>query len=308
MSDVIVFGPTGKVASTAAITAQEHGATVWLAMRDPLKPIPGLTPEREQQGGFKRVQADLTKPDTVAAAVTAAGAKRAFIYVAPGSRDHMRSALTSLKTAGIEFVVFLSSYTISSQVELRDVPPSEAIAYIHAQVELSLDEVFGPENYVAVRPGGFATNILAFKDGIAAGEVKTFGSSLHLDGITPGDMGRVSGTILVQGPKNGQRKVYLYGPRIMSQGDAIQIVGKVLGKDVKLTKLSQQEQLDQFLTSGMPKRFADYMVKILAAAEEGDQIARTEYETGVQNVQLYTGRPSVRFEDWAESNKELFRS
>jgi nucleoside-diphosphate-sugar epimerase len=305
MSTVIVFGPTGKVASVAAATAQEHGATVWLAMRDPQKSIPGLTSRHEQGSGFKRVQADLTKPDTVSAAVKASGAKRAFIYVAIGSPGHMRSTVTALKSAGIEFVVLLSSYTISG--ELRGVPPSDLIAYSHAQVEINLDEVFGSENYVAVRPGGFATNMLRFKDGINAGEVKIFGSSFQLDGITPTDMGRVIGTILVQGPKNGQHKVYLYGPQVMSQGDAIQTVGKVLGKDVKLTDISQQEGLDQFLQNGVPKPFADYMIRVLAAAAE-EQKSRTDYETGVENVRLYTGKPSMRFQEWVELNKDLFSS
>ncbi|KAH8698929.1 hypothetical protein BGW36DRAFT_152852 [Talaromyces proteolyticus] len=305
MSTVIVFGPTGSVASVAAATAQKHGATVVLAMRNPQKPIPGLTPEREQELGFKRVKADLTDPDSVAAAVAGSGAKRAFIYLAVGSPDHMRSTLTALKSAGIEFVVFLSSYTIGG--ELRDVPPTELIAYSHAQVEISLDEVFGEENYVALRPGTFATNILRFKDGINAGEVKIFGSHFQLDGITPGDMGEVGGTILVQGPKNGQRKVYLYGPQVVTQGDAIQTAGKILGKDVKITGLSKQEGLDQFLQNGIPKPYADYMIRVLAAPDE-HQIVRSNYEIGVENVQLYTGKPSMRFEEWVGLNKELFSS
>lgn len=119
-------------------------------MRDPQKPIPGLTSEREREGGYERAQADLTKTDSVAAAVKAAGAKRAFIYLAHPSPDHMRSTLTALKSAGIEFVVFLSSYTIPG--EPRDVLPSELIPYIQAQVEITLDEVFGRDGYVAVRP------------------------------------------------------------------------------------------------------------------------------------------------------------
>lgn len=305
MSTVIVFGATGSVGSITALTAQEHGATVWLAVRDPQKPIPGLTPEREQEGGFKRVQADLTDPDTVAAAVKTSGAKRAFIYSARASPDHMRSTLTSLKSAGIEFVVFLSSYTISK--ELRSITPNELIGYSHAQVEINLDEVFGSENYVAVRPGGFSTNILQYKNGINAGEVKIFGPEFQLDGITPIDMGRVSGTILVQGPKNGQQKVYLYGPQMLSHWEAVQIVGKVLGKDVKLKILTQQEGLDSFLQNGVPKPFADYMIRILSSSGKEEPI-RPDYEIGVENVRLYTGKPSMGFQEWVELNKELFSS
>ena len=55
MATVIVFGPTGNIASVAARTAQQHGAKVWLAMRDPSKAIPGLTAEAEQAGNYSRV-------------------------------------------------------------------------------------------------------------------------------------------------------------------------------------------------------------------------------------------------------------
>ncbi|KAJ5251127.1 hypothetical protein N7489_001537 [Penicillium chrysogenum] len=303
MSTVVVFGPTGNIGSVAARTAQEHGAKVVLAMRDPKKPIPGLSSEQEQAGGFKRIQADLTDPDSVAAAVKESGAKRAFIYLAFGSSDHMKATLEALKSAGIEFVVFLSSYTISD--EARDVEPSDIIPYIHAQVEINLDEIFEPENYVAVRPGGFATNMLRNKSEIAAGEVKLYTPNFKLDCVTPVDMGRVSGTILVQGPKNGQQKVYVYGPQIISMSDAIHVIAKVLGKNVKITSINAEEALEQHLSYGLPKPLAEYMIRRFGGDDNGN-VPRARYEEGVQNVQLYTGGPSTGFEKWVATNKDLF--
>ncbi|KAJ5871907.1 uncharacterized protein N7529_004260 [Penicillium soppii] len=303
MSSVIVFGPTGGVASVAALTAREHGAKVFLAMRDTQKQIPGLSTELEQQGGFERIQADLANPDSVAAAVKASGAKRAFTYLAFGAPDHMRATFTAMKSAGIEFVVFLSSYTIAG--DPKDVTPAELIAYLHAQAEIVLDEVFGDENYVALRPGGFATNLLRYKKGIAAGEVRIWAPDFQFDCITPGDMGRVGGTILVQGPKNGQKKVYLYGPRLIPQGDAIVTIGKLVGKDVKLTIIDEEEALEQSLAHGFPKPLAEYMIQTFASTSN-EVTERAHYQVGVDNVELYTGKPSTKFEDWVEANKELF--
>ena len=191
----------------AAQTAAEHGAKVALAMRDPNKAIPGLTKEKEESGSFTRIQADLLNPDTVAEAVKSSGAKRAFIYLAHGGSDHMKATIEAMKAAGIEFVVFLSSFTVHTDKPLRDIPPSDIIDYIHAQVEANLDDVFGPEHYVAVRPGAFATNLLRDKKGILAGEVPLYGGQWKQDWTSAVDMGRVSGTILVNGPKNGQKKV-----------------------------------------------------------------------------------------------------
>ncbi|KGO42116.1 hypothetical protein PEX1_077130 [Penicillium expansum] len=303
MSSVIVFGPTGGVASVAALTARENGAKVFLAMRDTQKQIPGLSTEQEQEGGFERIQADLTNPDSVAAAVKASGAKRAFTYVAFGTSDHMRATFTAMKSAGIEFVVFLSSYTIAG--EPKDVAPADIIPYIHAQVEVSLDEIFGLENYVALRPGGFITNLLRFKKGIEAGEVRIWAPGFQFDCITPGDIGRVGGTILVQGPKNGQKKVYLYGPRVIAQGDAIVAIGKIIGKDVKLTLIDEEEALGQFIAGGIPKPFGEYMIR-KSASTSNELTDRAYYQTGVENVELYTGKASTKFEDWVEANKGLF--
>ncbi|KAJ5494555.1 hypothetical protein N7463_010642 [Penicillium fimorum] len=304
MSTVIVFGPTGNIGSVAARSAQEHGANVVLAMRDPKKTIPGLSSDQEQAGGFKRIQADMTDADSVAAAVTKSNAKRAFIYATFGSPDHMKSTLEALKSAGIEFVVFLSSYTVSG--DAKDVvDPSDMIPYIHAQVEINLDEVFGPENYVAVRPGGFATNLLRYKSDIAVGEVKLYAPNFMLDCVTPIDMGRVSGTLLAQGPKNGQRKVYVYGPQVISTSDAIHTIAKVLGKNVNITTINAEEALEQDIRHGLPKPLAQYMIRRFGNDEE-DNIPRTHYDNGVQNVQLYTGAPSTGFEEWVATNKDLF--
>ncbi|KAJ5457309.1 hypothetical protein N7530_012583 [Penicillium desertorum] len=303
MSTVIVFGPTGNIGSVAARTAHEHGAKVVLAMRDPKKPIPGLSSEQEQTGGFKRMQADLTDPGSVAAAVNESRAKRAFIYLAFGSSDNMKSTLEALKSAGIEFVVFLSSYTVSG--EARDVDPSDIIPYVHAQVEINLDGIFGPENYVAVRPGGFATNMLRNKSDIAAGEVKLYTPNFELDCVTPIDMGRVSGTILAQGPKNGQRKVYVYGPQVISMSDAIHTIAKVLGKNVRITTINAEEALEQHLGYGLPKPLAEYMIRRFGTDDNGN-VPRAHYEEGVQNVQLYTGATSTGFEKWVATNKDLF--
>lgn len=307
---VIVFGPTGNIASVAARTARSHGAKVILAMRDPSKSISGLTQEEEQRGGYQRVQSDLTKPETLTAAVTSSGATRAFIYLAHSAKDHMKSSLEALKSAGIEFVVFLSSYTIGPfNGEARNVPASEIIPYIHAQVEINLDQVFGQAKYVAVRPGGFATNLLRYKNGISKGEVSLHGGDFKMDYITPIDMGRVSGTILATqtGPKNGQGKVYLFGPQVLPLKNAIVKVGEVLGKDVKITKTDAEEARKQFEANHVPKPLAEYMLRRFGEVQD-EKVERPDYEEGVENVRVYTSKPATTLEEWVSDNKELFNT
>lgn len=242
MATVIVFGPTGNNGSVAAQVAHQKGAKVWLAMRDISKAIPGLTPAAEKAGNYTRVYADLSKPDTVAAAVKTAGATRAFIYVAQGTPDFMKGTAEAIKATGVEFVVLLSSYTIGD-TQPADVQPSEIIPYTHSRLEVTLDKVFGPARYIAVRAGGFATNLLQQKEGIRAGEVKMYAPRFKIDCITPVDIGGVIGTILAKGPRDRQREVFVYSPQILSQKQALEIIGKVLRKEFKVTAISAEEAL-----------------------------------------------------------------
>lgn len=311
MATVIVFGPTGNIGSVAARTAQEHGAKVVLAMRDTKKKIPGLSEEEESKGGYQRVTADVTKPDTVAEAIKSTGATRAFMYIAFGTSDHMKATFQSLKDSGIEFVVFLSSSTI--QIEKSDIPQQEIISWFHAQAELSLDAVYGEENYVAVRPGRFITNLVQYKQGINDGEVKMFGSNMKMDSTTPTDMGRVSGSILAAGQsKDGQRKVYVYGPQIKSMGETIKAVGKALGKDVKITEISAEEGLQQSIAQGTPPPIAKYINDLLSSGPDADQELgekgeeRELYKTGVKNIELYSGKKATSIEEWVKANKSVF--
>lgn len=302
MSTVIVFGPTGNIGSVVAKTAHGLGGKVVLAMRNPTKAIPGLSVQEEKAGSYERVKADLTDAESVTAAVKATSATRAFIYLAM-SGDGLRLTLEALKVAGIQFVVFLSSYTVVG--DPREIPPSELIPFVHAQIEISLQETFGSDNFVAIRPGGFATNLLRFKDSINAGKVNLYGGEFQLDAITSRDMGEVSGTILVHGSKAGQQHVYLYGPQIISQKSAIETIGEAMSKSVVVSEATPQEGLDQFLQAGIPPPVADYMIRKLGDISSANN-ERTDLEQGVENVQLYLGRPATKFEDWVEANKGSF--
>ncbi|KAK4138394.1 NAD(P)-binding protein [Trichocladium antarcticum] len=295
-SKVIVFGPTGKVGSATAITAQQHGAKVFLAMRDTQKPIPGLTSAQEQAGGFERVQADLTKPDTISAAVAQTGAKHAF---------------TSLKAAGIDFVVFLSSLTVTG--ELARIPPSESIPWLHAQGEIALADVFGTDGYAAVRPGLFASNLLQLRDQIAAGAtVRISAPGARCDYISPEDIRAVSGALLAKGPsaldagKAEKNAIYLCGPQRISQADAVVLIGKAIGKDVKVEDFAtEQDAVDGIMRGlGMPEVAARYLVGVMHGMCQHDGLfATVNFEEAVANVERYGGKPATDIHAWIAANK-----
>ncbi|MCJ1443780.1 MAG: hypothetical protein MMC23_004280 [Stictis urceolatum] len=307
-SKVIVFGPTGAVGSAAAQTASELGAQVVLAMRDTSKSIPGLDADEEKQANYQRVWADLTKPDTVRDAVTSTGAKRAFIYFAHGASDYMKSSIEALKAAGIELVVFLSSFTV--QGKLESVPPEEIISYFHAKVEIHLTNIFGAENYVALRPGSFASNTSQYKSGIKGGEVKMFTPDIKVDGISPEDIGRVGGTVLANGtPKDGNNRIYLYGPELLSQRTTVEIIAKVLGKSVKIGTADEEEALRQMLEErSVPEPVARYILEKEKKSKSQPSLmfGHDFDQADFGNIQKYTGKKPTTFEEWVSVNKDVF--
>ena len=117
-SPVLVFGPTGAVGSAVAVEARKRGAKVGLAMRDTSKKIQGIE-EEGNKDSYIRVQADLSKPDTIDHAVKVSGAKSAFVYVVHQAQDSMRSSFEALKSAGVSYVVLLST------LKVTDPPSSE---------------------------------------------------------------------------------------------------------------------------------------------------------------------------------------
>lgn len=305
---VIVFGPTGNIGAYAARTAQELGAKVYLAMRDTSKSIRGLSSEQEKAGGYERIQADLTQPDSVADAVRKTGARRAFIYAAHAASNHMKETIQALKDAGIEFVVFLSSYTVNEPLD--SYPPSDIIPYIHAQVEINLEQIYGSGNYVAVRPGGFATNTLSWKGGINASELKLYHPEARFDYIAPIDMGRVSGTILAEGKtRDGQKAPVLFGPQMLQQKQAVEIIGKALGKDVKIQPVYEQsEGAELYKQSGVPPPLAEYIAAKFNDVSKGDDAGKDpeRYAKGVANIENLSGKPATSFQQFVEDNKDLY--
>ena len=308
----IVFGPTGRVGSACAHAARERGATVILAMRNPQKAVPGQHQGTTEGVAFEKiVQADLTQPDTVRAALAGTGATRAFIYMVFGTPDNMRSTLTALKSAGIEFVVFLSSDSIKGDV--RSVPPSEPIAWTHAQVEINLAQIFGSEGFVAVRPTYFASNAFFWKSTIINdGEVRTAYPDAEFDWISPADIGRVCGSLLAGTAGGTHEIVRVSGPGILSQRDAASAIGTVLGKNIKVVQLDEEQGVAAWVkNNGMPELIAKHLVDVLrlrSLGEGSDRFSGPLYEEAVSNIRKYSGREPTNFPAWVEENKHEFHT
>lgn len=296
MATVIIFGPTGSVASVIARTAHEKGCNVVLAMRDTQKEVPGLVAGTESS--FKRVQADLKNAESVTAAVKESGATRAFMYAINGT-DHMRSTIEAMKAAGIELVVFVSTCSVLG--DARDVPADDYVPYFHAQIEVSLEDVFGPASYVTLRPSRFSTAFAEYRKDIKAGHVKLYAPEYAMDYISPADIGRVGGSILANGMRNGENRVFLFGPNQVTLREGVEFIAKTLGQTIQISTKTEAEVVDGIIKRGIPKDKAEYFLG-RAAIRPADDL----YNQNVGNVLSYSGVPATTLQEWVLENKANF--
>ncbi|CAA9959756.1 hypothetical protein CFE70_003197 [Pyrenophora teres f. teres 0-1] len=301
-SPILVFGPTGAVGRATAIEAHRRGAKVYLAMRDTTKELKGIK-EEGNEDRFIRVQADLTKPETIKKAVKTSGAKKAFVYIVFESKDHMRSAFEALKEAGVTYVVLLSSFTV------QDPPNSEAnrknmIGAIHAEAEVALQES-GLE-YTAVRPAYFNSNVFWEHQEIKKGEAELLYPNVRFDYLAPSDIGIVCGSLLAEPrfQKEAGSSFYLCGPDVMTQHEAMETIGKALGKELKIKEVDKERWFQKL--EHMPRPLLEGLSKDLKESDEGKDVYGRIHEQAVKNFRKYAEREPTKLEDWIKEHKAAF--
>jgi uncharacterized protein YbjT (DUF2867 family) len=301
--NVIVFGATGAVGSSASREAHRRGASVHLAMRNTSKPIPNIDTSAP---GYTRIQADLSDPSSLTHAVQQSRATAAFVYTVFFSQDHMASAFAALKAAGISYVVLLSSFSVRGAAH-EEANKDNFIAAVHAQPEAAL--AASGLAYTAVRPAYFNTNLLWNQAQIRNGTAELLYPEVKHDFIAPEDIGAVCGAILAeprfQKQDAGQR-VYLCGPELMTQRRAQEIIGETIGREIKIKELSEDEWKEKLKGMHMPEPAAEALLKGLRKSHEGADVYKDVFEEGSANVRKYKEKEAMTFREWVEAHKELF--
>lgn len=308
--NVIVFGPTGAVGGATAREAGKRGAKVWLAMRDTNKVVDGVTADQERDGKFVRVKADLSDPETVKQAVQLSGAKAAFVYLVHGPGG-VKGALQAMKEAGIEYVVFLSSFTLPEGTSIREISPEALIPYVHAEAEIALEDI--SMAHTALRPGSFASNAfnMSWDGSKTPCEAYAFSEGKRtVDNIVPTDIGRVAGAVLVDRPSTSSKEIiYLYGPTLISELEACKIIKDVFSKEVKVVQQTPEEWTERLKATGFPPPLVDYLARA-AQSKSGYGENGTDLYSGsipaqaAANIKKYSGYEPTSFEDFVKSYRD----
>ncbi|WP_028936684.1 NAD(P)H-binding protein [Pseudonocardia spinosispora] len=274
---ILVTGATGNVGGAVLRQLLDAGERVRAVTRNPATAT--------LPSGADVVGGDLLEPRSLCEAFT--GVERVFLFPSP---ETAAEVVTLAAANGVRRVVLLSS---SSVVQGDDNPISRR----HSTVEDALrDSGLGT---TFVRPGGFATNTLAWAPSIRAESVvrAPFArSSTNL--IHEADIAAVAVAALLEDGHDGAA-YELNGAGALTQVEQANLIGEAIGRQVRFEELTRQEGLAQ-LTGRVPEAIAHTILDQRQAS-----IGTTE--APLPGVEQVTGRPPRTFARWAQDHAADFR-
>ncbi len=231
---------------------------------------------------------DFDKPQTLPAALQ--GVDGMFLVTFETQQDI--NALEAARRAGVTHVVKLSTLEASN--------PVIRIGQWHRERE-QLIEASGLE-WTFLRPGMFMTNTVEwFADSIKQqGAVYFPGGKGKVAPVDPRDVAAVATIALTQPGHTGQA-YELTGPELVSIGEMVQIIGRVLGKPLKYTSIPPLAAKLWMLKSGMDQVLVNALMEMLAALRKNQGAIVTD------TVAQVTGRPARTFEAWCREHIAAFR-
>jgi uncharacterized protein YbjT (DUF2867 family) len=273
---IAITTPTGNIGRKLVTLLLDDGShELVLLARHPEKLA------EEQGRGARVVACDLADPAQVVRATE--GVDSLFWVNPPDMRAEdytayytglARNATEAVRANGIHNVVLISS--VGAHLG-QGVGPVNALR----QVEEILSEA--ADNLTILRPTFFMENFLVSAAAIAEHNhvflpVK---AETRLSMVATEDIARAAASALTQ-PAEGIRIRPIHGPKDYSFGEAAEIIGEVLGQDVKLVTITPDQAIEALTTMGATRHVAETMVELYRALDSGhlkDDHPRTEQTT-----------------------------
>ncbi|AEV87221.1 NmrA family transcriptional regulator [Actinoplanes sp. SE50] len=266
---IVVTGATGNVGRPLVATLTEGGARVRAVSR-----------------AAPRWPADLADPPSLRPAL--AGAEAFFLLVS-GAGAHLDgpTILDEVKAAGVRRVVLLSSQGAAAR-------PA------HAPLRALEETVRGSGlEWTVLRPGGFASNALAWAESIRARrEARAPFGDVGLPLVDPRDIAGVAAAALTD-PAHAGRVYELTGPELSTPRQRAARIGQALGEAVRFVEQTVDEARAQML-GFMPAPVVDGTLAILGAPTAAEQRITPD-------VERVLGRPAGTFGGWADRNRHAFQ-
>jgi uncharacterized protein YbjT (DUF2867 family) len=274
----LVTGSSGNVGGEVVGALLDAGETVRALTRGQ-HPV-ALPSEVETVPG------DLDQPQTLSKALD--GARGVFLL--PGYQD-MPGVLAEIQRAGVERVVLLSGSSAASGDE------SNAVTAYMIRSEAAVTQSGVP--WTILRSFGLMSNALRWLPQLAAGDVvhEPF-ASVPVAMIDPQDIGAIAAAALRTARQEGHTYT-LSGPEPLLPADRLRILGKVLGRELRLDAQPNDEARAQ-MTAEMPAEYVDafFDFYVHGTLDESNPLP---------TVLELLGRSPRTFAEWAATHADAFR-
>ena len=275
---ILVAGATGNVGGELVRVLADAGEDVRALSR---RSSPRRMPE-----GVEGVIGDLDRPESLAEAMGGVGG----VFLLSGYKD-MPGLLAEIRRAGVGRVVLLSG----SSAEDGDM--GNAISRYMILSEAAVRESGVP--WTVLRPSGFMSNALRWAPQLRAGDVVLAPfAGVRVAAIDPHDIAAVAAGALTSAEHEG-RTYRLSGPEPLLPAEQVQVLGAVLGRDLRFEGQSDAEARAE-MESVMPTEYVDAFFSFYA---EGTLDESKVYPT----VEDLMGRKPRTFEQLAIAHAGAFR-
>ncbi len=283
---ILVIGATGNIGSAATQQLVSKGADVRVLARDTAKARAVLGPK------VQVVQGDLSRPDTVAAAM--AGAEKLFL-VTPLHLDQIAmksTAIQAAKKAGVKHIVMSTGIGAAPDAGVE-------IGRWHGknQEEVKATGIA----YTFLQPTFFMQNMLMFADAIRAqGAFYLPLGDSKVSWVDARDIAEV-GVVALTGAGHENKEYPITGGEAINCAGMAQTISGVLGKTVNYVDVPLAAAKEGMTAAGMPEKLADMMNELYALGPAGHlaYVADT--------VERVTGHPPRSFRQFVENHAAAFK-
>jgi uncharacterized protein YbjT (DUF2867 family) len=282
---ILLTGATGNIGRELAWELSRAGAAFRVLIRDASR-AEGLPEHAERRVG------DLGIPATLGRAFE--GADKLFLLTQGTGVEHAANALAAAKMAGVNHIVFVSSYSVLGA-------PRPAMAHWHHAREELLRASGIP--ITILRPSGFMTNVLDWLPTILEGGyvIDPVGPGRYAP-IDPADIAAVAALALNTEDHRG--KAYaLTGGEAFTVAEQVHILRQISGRDIEVRAArTPSEVVRSRVPNGAPPALAAALVETVALMR-ADTIG---FQTA--EVAQLLGRPPRTFADWCARHADQFRA
>jgi uncharacterized protein YbjT (DUF2867 family) len=219
-----------------------------------------------------------------------AGVDRMFVF----PYDGVQEMVTAAADAGVRRFVVLSSLAAAGEFP-RDV---RSVSYTHHRaIEQAVTEVSAAE-WTILRPGTFATNLLAWAWPIRAGlPVRAPYLASAQAPVHEADIADAAAAVLTGDGHEGA--IYpLTGPQSLTRAEQVAVIGAGLGRDIPVTEITPDE-----FRAEAGRHVPDGIVDMLLAYWSETVAVPDRVRSGVPDL---TGRPGRTLAEWAHDHRADF--